>query len=189
MKKEITLRNRNVVYLLRKSNRARRVRIAVYCDGSIIVTAPSSLRESAAERFVREKTDWLLSKIDFFRQFKGETFTRYGRADYLKHRRAAYELALRRVEYFNQAYKFRYNAINVKNQKTRWGSCSKRGNLNFNYKIIHLPPRLADYVIVHEVCHLGEFNHSKKFWRLVAKTFPDYREIRVRLNAFSLGVR
>ena len=76
----------------------------------------------------------------------------------------------------------RFNKINIKNQKTRWGSCSKKGNLNFNYKIALLPQHLADYIIVHELCHLGEFNHSRSFWNLVAKVFPEYLGIRNELR-------
>jgi predicted metal-dependent hydrolase len=100
------------------------------------------------------------------------------KAEYQKYKQRALELAQQRISHFNRAYGFTVNSIRIKNQKTRWGSCSKKGNLNFNYKIALLPERLADYVIVHELCHLGEFNHSKKFWDLVKKTIPDYKRIK-----------
>ena len=87
-----------------------------------------------------------------------------------------------RIEYFNSFYKFRINRIAIKNQTTRWGSCSSKKNLNFNYKIIYLNPVLADYLIVHELCHLGELNHSKRFWALVHKTIPDYVKINKELK-------
>lgn len=182
MKKHIALQNKQVTYTLRKSKRARRMRLAVYCDGSIVVTTPYDLKESVAERFIKEKTDWLFSKIAFFKQFKGHAITRYSVEDYLKYKDRAYELAIGRVHCFNKIYKYRFNRINIKNQKTRWGSCSKKGNLNFNYKIALLPERLSDYIIVHELCHLGEFNHSKKFWSLVAKAIPDYAKIKDELK-------
>ena len=66
--------------------------------------------------------------------------------------------------------------------KTRWGSCSKKGTLNFNYKIALLSPELRDYIIVHELCHLGEFNHSSKFWLLVEKTVPNYKTLRKQIK-------
>ena len=78
------------------------------------------------------------------------------------------------------------NKINIKNQKTRWGSCTKSKNLNLNYKIIFLPKKHQDYIIVHEMCHLKEFNHSHKFWSLVSKTLPDYLEIKVELRNHEL---
>jgi hypothetical protein len=69
----------------------------------------------------------------------------------------------------------------------RWGSCSKKGNLNFNYKIALLPQRHSDYVIVHELCHLREFNHSKKFWDLVEQAVPNHRALRTELKRAGVG--
>jgi predicted metal-dependent hydrolase len=91
-------------------------------------------------------------------------------------------LVKNRVEYFNRFYGFKINRIAIKNTKTRWGSCSSKGNLNFNYKIIYLKPHLADYLIVHELCHLGELNHSKRFWELVCKIIPDYAKVSKELK-------
>jgi len=178
MKKEIALQNKKISYTLRQSKRARRMRLAVYCDGSIVVTAPFDLKETTIERYLREKTDWLFGKISFFKQFKGQAATKYSHTDYLKYKEEAYALAVKKVKHFNKIYGYRFNSINIKNQKTRWGSCSKKGNLNFNYKIALLPSRLSDYIIVHELCHLGQFNHSPKFWNLVAKAIPDYSQIK-----------
>ncbi len=109
------------------------------------------------------------------------------RATYLKHKEAARELVLRRLPELNAAYGFKYGKIAIRNQKSRWGSCSSRGNLNFNYKIALLPPHLADYLMVHELCHLGEFNHSQKFWDLVGKTVPDYAKLREDLRKFRVS--
>ena len=109
--------------------------------------------------------------------------------NYLENKNKALEIIKERIEYFNAFYNYKWNKISVKNQKTRWGSCSRRGNLNFNYKIALLPQKSSDYIIVHELCHLGEFNHSREFWDLVAKTIPDYKEIRrsIRRNQLTLN--
>jgi predicted metal-dependent hydrolase len=107
--------------------------------------------------------------------------------EYLTHKHKALDIAHQKIAHFNQIYQFSVNNITIKNQKTRWGSCSKKGNLNFNYKIALLPKHLADYVIVHELCHLKEFNHSKNFWNLVAKTIPNYQEIKKELSRLSLA--
>jgi hypothetical protein len=98
------------------------------------------------------------------------------------HVAAARVLVHERLAHFNQHYNFRFNRVSIKNQRTRWGSCSKLGNLNFNYKIALLPPQLVDYLIVHELCHLAEFNHSPRFHALVARAVPNHRELRRMLN-------
>ncbi len=187
MQKQITLQNKTVAYTLRKSRRAKRMRLAVYCNGAVVVTTPYGLQETISEKFIREKTDWLFSKIAFFKQFQGKLAARHSAEDYFKYKDQAYDLALQRVEFFNQQYGFSYNAIRIKNQKTRWGSCSRKGNLNFNYKILFLSEAVRDYIIVHELCHLKEFNHSKKFWNLVGQAFPDYADIKKKLKQSHLN--
>lgn len=80
------------------------------------------------------------------------------------------------VEEYIQEYGYEYNRIAIKDNKSNWGSCSSKKNLNFNWKLIFAPLDIIDYVVVHEICHLKEQNHSKDFWDLVAKEFPDYKE-------------
>ena len=104
------------------------------------------------------------------------------RKEYLKHKETARKLVHERLEHFNQFYGFTYKKVAIRNQKTRWGSCSKQGNLNFSYRLALLPPRQADYIIVQELCHLGQFNNSPAFWALVEKTVPEYRQIRKELE-------
>ena len=116
-------------------------------------------------------------KIDFFNLKQNIAVFRGTKRGYIKNKDISLQLVKNRVEYFNQFYKFHYNKISIKNQKTRWGSCSKKGNLNFNYKIIFLPKELQDYLIVHELCHLKEFNHSKKFWDLVKLKIPNLNQV------------
>jgi predicted metal-dependent hydrolase len=101
---------------------------------------------------------------------------------FAKHKESARALVRARVGYFNAFYNFRIGKIFIKNTKSRWGSCSEHGNLNFNYKIALLPGPVADYLIVHELCHLGEFNHGPQFWALVAQACPNYRHLRRALR-------
>lgn len=108
---------------------------------------------------------------------------RRNKKHYQKHKESARALVHARVGYFNAYYRFAVGKVFIKNTKSRWASCSERGNLNFNYKIVLLPPAVADYLVVHELCHLGEFNHGPKFWGLVAQACPNYREIRRQLRA------
>ncbi|MBU6500644.1 MAG: M48 family metallopeptidase [Patescibacteria group bacterium] len=182
MQKQIALQNKKVAYILRKSKRARRMRLAVYCDGSVVVTMPHDLQETIAERFIREKTEWLFSKLAFFKQFEGKPVARYSHDDYLKYKDGALALVQDKVNHFTSQHGYRYNKIAIKNQKTCWGSCSRKANLNFNYKILFLPENIQNYIVAHELCHLKEFNHSKQFWKLVANVIPEYMEIRNQLK-------
>ncbi len=115
------------------------------------------------------------------RRVRRKTSTK-NKVAYLKYKETARKLVEEKIEKWNVVYNFKYNRIAIRNQRTRWGSCSKKGNLNFNYKIALLPEKLAEYIIIHELCHLGEFNHSKRFWALVARVVPDYKECRKALK-------
>ena len=101
---------------------------------------------------------------------------------YLANKEKARKFVWQKINYFNQFYNFEINRVAIRNQATRWGSCSQRGNLNFNYRILFLPPKMADYIVVHELCHLGQLNHSRDFLELVAKTLPDYKEIKKKFK-------
>jgi len=101
---------------------------------------------------------------------------------YVKHKERARGYVTARVEALCAEYGFQYGRIAIRNTKRSWGSCSELGNLNFNYKIVFLPNALAEYIIVHELCHLLEFNHSKRFWAHVESIIPDWRERRATLR-------
>jgi len=90
----------------------------------------------------------------------------------------AKELIHERLKLFTDKIRVHVNMVRFKNQKTRWGSCSQKGNLNFNWKLVMAPTYIADYVVVHELCHLRQMNHSKEFWQLVESQIPDYKERR-----------
>lgn len=99
-----------------------------------------------------------------------------------QNRELARQRITRRVEYFAPLVGVTYNRIFIKEQKTRWGSCSSLGNLNFNWKLILLDEELLDYVVVHELAHRKQMNHSPTFWAEVERVLPDYRERRRRLK-------
>ena len=120
----------------------------------------------------------------YFRKFKLKRRKRkkpnHGR--FLEHKEKAGILVTKRLEHFNLHYKFLFKKVAIRNQVSRWGSCSKSGNLSFNYRIVFLSPNLADYIIVHELCHIKEFNHSPKFWNLVSQTIPNCKKLRLELK-------
>lgn len=94
------------------------------------------------------------------------------------YKKKAEEVIHDRLQFFNEQYGFKYHRVMLRNQKSRWGSCSARGNLNFNWRLIMAPIEVIDYVVVHELCHLKEMNHSKRFWYLVEKAVPNYKEVK-----------
>jgi predicted metal-dependent hydrolase len=176
MKHNITQDDKTISYELKKSKRAKNLRIAVYPGGKVTVTAPHRMRESVAHKFVRVKFDWILTKCTVFPPIKNKDIAETSRLHYLNNKKAALHLVQKNIVLLNMAYGFEYNVISIKNHKTKWGSCSAKKNLNFNYKIVFLPRELQEYIIVHELCHLKEMNHSKHFWALVAQTIPDYKK-------------
>jgi len=107
---------------------------------------------------------------------------KYTRWDYKKYKENARSLVHKKIGELNAHYGFKVGRVSIRNTKSRWGSCSKQGNLNFNYKILFLPPHIADYIIVHELCHIKEFNHSTNFWNLVAELVPNHKAIRKELK-------
>jgi predicted metal-dependent hydrolase len=107
---------------------------------------------------------------------------------YARYKEHARKLVHERLAFYNTFYGYTIGRITIRDQKRRWGSCSSKGNLNFNYKIVFLPPELADYIIIHELCHLKEFNHSPRFWALVEKQCPDYKIKRDRLHKVHLKI-
>ncbi len=119
------------------------------------------------------------------------------RRDYIAHKETARKIVHERLAHFAPRYHELGHPeplqklsrvggrISVRNQRSRWGSCSRSGNLNFNYRIASLRPELQDYIVVHELCHLKEFNHKEGFWALVALTVPDWQALRAELRAIA----
>lgn len=169
-------------FTIRRNHRSKHVRLSVHPDGRVLVSAPLHAPLYAIERFVQRKSDWIQSKLDVFAKYPAsQCRIKSSKADFKKYKEIARALTHEKIARFNTLYKFTVGRISIRNQKTKWGSCSRNGNININYKIAFLPEHLVDYLIVHELCHLGEFNHSKKFWDLVGVAIPDYEVKRKEL--------
>lgn len=177
-----------IQYTLRRSRRARYMRLTIRPDGTLLATRPWWVSQSAIERFIFEKRVWIEQTIARIRSQRAAVsdVSQPSTKHFLQYRRQALSFIVHRVNHFVPLLGVSHRRITVRNQRSRWGSCSRKGNLSFNYRLMFLPPFLADYVIVHELCHLVEFNHSARFWGEVGRILPDYQKARSYLKQFSL---
>lgn len=146
-------------------------------DGSIVVRAPKRLPEREIYRFVQEKADWIEKHMAKVQQANeaGE-LSPLSAAEIQTLAQQALQVIPPRVQYYAARMGVTYGRITVRNQTTRWGSCSSQGNLNFNCLLMLAPVEILDYVIVHELAHRKQMNHSAAFWAEVEAVFPDYRQ-------------
>ena len=182
--KKIIIQGQEISYSLRSYKTSRHLRLAISGNGLVAVTKPVFVTEKMVSDFLETKGDWILEQLVKNANNPQSLSPAQELAEYQRYKIRAHNFVSDRLEYFNRFYGFKYGRVSVRRQKTRWGSCSRTGNLNFNYRLIFLEPAAVDYIIVHELCHLGEFNHSPDFWRLVAKQIPDYRSLRKSVKFF-----
>ena len=169
---------------LKRSKRARRMRLVVEPGGTVVITAPAGLPERAIARFLTEHAAWIERARARMRDRKALPVR--GRRAYLAHREDARQLVTAMVERWSRFYGLPYGRIAIKDTTSLWGSCSRRGNLNFSYKLLFLPRELAEYVVAHEVCHLAHHDHGPRFWGLVSRGMPEYRRMRTELRKYVL---
>lgn len=181
MKNSIQFQEEGIAYSVRVSKRARCVRISVHRDGTVLVTQPAGISFLRIKEIVSKKIDWIARKLDYFKRV-GMVRHSMSHDEYMSLREEALTLVKSRIEHYNALYRFSFEKITIRNQKTRWGSCSRRGTLSFNCRVTHLPKDLVDYIVVHELCHLAELNHSKNYWKLVERAIPRYKESRKTLK-------
>lgn len=175
----------DILYTLKKSFRSNNIRISVKRNGSVIVTKPYFTPNFIVKKFINDKKDWIEKKILEFQSLPKQHINTWGNRtvkEFKNNKIKAYNLALNKVEKYAELYKVNYKKIAIRNQKTRWGSCSAKGNLSFSYRIVFLPEELLDYLIVHEICHLKHFNHSRVFWNEVGLCIPSYKILRKKLR-------
>jgi len=178
----IAMGGASLAFTLRRDPRARRLRITMHEDGKCVVTVPRRCGLPAAEKFLRSSEAWVARVLAKRKEQPKLLSSYHSDAEYRRMKARTRAFVLREIEEINRVYGFRFAGIAIRNQRSRWGSCSERGRLNFHYKLILLPRRLARYVIVHELCHLQELNHSPRFWALVARYLPEYAELRRELK-------
>jgi len=160
----------HVIYSKRKT-----IAIQVMADGKVCVRAPKGYSRTRIQTFVENHEDWILRKLKEVQTKQG--FWASVTPEMEKTCRGlAKEILPQKVAYYAAWMGVSYGRITIRGQKTRWGSCSSKGNLNFNWKLMLFPEQIQDYVVVHELAHRKEMNHSRNFYRVVEEILPDYRE-------------
>lgn len=187
-------------YQLIRSSR-KTVAIQITRQGEVIVRAPRRCPQSFIDAFVVEKQPWITGKQQEMKRREAERERLWGPGPAGKeetaeaaeaadeqvqassrrqeeeqvYRAQAAEIFARKTAYYAARMGVTYNRITIRDQKTRWGSCSAKGNLNFNWRLVLAPVAVLDYVIIHELAHRREMNHSSRFWNIVGEAMPDYQ--------------
>lgn len=172
----------DITYLA--STRARAVRITVRHDGSVRVTYPHRLARHRVESWVLTRQAWIL-------RAQNKMLSRHtialpagveGRLHFHKYKKQARLIVEQHLSMYRNV--FAWKKVRIVNAQTRWGSCSTRGTLSFNWRIIYLEPKVQQYLIVHELCHLKHHNHSVHFWAEVERILPEYKKPRSALKGY-----
>lgn len=173
-----------------KNSKGKQIRISINPFGQVVLHVPRLIPNFVAEKFLFSKKDWILEKLSEIRERavkKAKPFSplkltkKEKRNLYLNNKEKARVLAEARLKFFQKRYSeihgidLSWNRISIRDTKSRLGSCSSKKNLNFTYKIVFMKEDEVNYLIVHELCHLKEMNHSSRFWSLVSLEIPDHK--------------
>ena len=161
-----------------KNNRAKRIVISVKPD-FVRVTIPRRQTLKNAQKFVEQKIDWIKKHSTNMKLLleKSKKLPKIRRED-------AREKLGKRLAELAQEHNFQYNRVSIRNQRTRWGSCSSKDNISLNMKLLHLPNYLIDYILLHELVHTRVKNHSKDFWNELETVVPNARTIDKQLRDY-----
>lgn len=144
-------------------------------DGELIVRAPYGTTKSRIEEIVNSHLEWVNKNLEKWR-IRNEKYDRLTDDDIKKLRLKAKSIIPLKVRKYAEIMGIKYGRITISGAKTRFGSCSSKGNLSFSYRLMLYPDEAVDYVVVHELAHIIEMNHSGAFYKIVESVLPDYKE-------------
>ena len=163
-------------------SRRKSLAIEITPELQVVVRAPARMPVREINAFVQEKDDWIRAHLQRMEEKKRlreqHREPAFSEEELQELATQAMTLIPQKVRYYAQIIGVTYGRITIRNQRTRWGSCSGKGNLNFICLLLLMPEEVLDYVVVHELCHRKEMNHSARFWEEVEKILPDYRQRR-----------
>ena len=166
-----------------KSKR-KTISLQIKPDGSIELKVPVQMTDTQIREFLNQKSSWIEKHLQAVqeRQQQLSQVKPLNKEEIHELANQALEVIPKRVTYFAEIVGVTYGRITIRNQKSKWGSCSSKGNLNFNCLLMLAPTDVLDYVVVHELCHRKEMNHSSQFWAEVRKVMPDYEKQKLWLK-------
>ena len=172
-----------LTYTLIRSPKRRTYTIVVKPEGDVVLRGPVRISDNTADQIILDRQEWVLSKVALQKERAADSLIGSLSDEEKallekKYRSAARILFAERVRFYEPMLPPGHRpaaGIRIASQKTRWGSCSYKGTLSFNWRLMMAPPEVLDYVVVHELCHLCEMNHSAAFWSLVESILPDWK--------------
>lgn len=170
--------NKVIPYKVRVIRSSRKtMALQILADGEILVRAPYDINEKEIAEFVNKNSSWIEKHLKTAAETnREESEPRFTIDEIREMAEKALNVIPERVEYYAKLIGVTYGRITIRNQKTRWGSCSSKGNLNFNCLLMCTPPEVIDSVVVHELCHRKHMNHSKAFYAEIKKVYPEYEK-------------
>ena len=178
--------------LIRTSRKT--IAIQITLDGDVTVRAPKDCDKEEIDDLIRDRKEWIEEKRSEFlaekkeRERRQEQFPEITPESEIEFRRLAKEKIRSRVAFFAERVGVDYGKITIKDTKSRWGSCSYQGNLNFCWRLVLAPDEVLDYIVVHELCHRLEMNHSERFWAEVGRVLPEYEKSKEWLKENGLAL-
>lgn len=170
-----------------KSKRAKYLNISIRPFKGVRVSVPYGMSFKKAEEIVHEKIGWIEKHQKRMRQIEVDHHLLKEESEEID-RDNAKNLLIGRLKELAKKNNFSYNKVTIRNQKTRWGSCSLKNNINLNMKLVKLPQELIDYVILHELVHTKIKNHSKRFWDELNKYIPNAKGLDKELRKYGTGL-
>lgn len=171
--------------LLERSHKAKRLIITVKPFKGVRIAVPKGISLKNAEEIARTKSEWIKKQVDKTKKYEALCQNASSTRTEIDPQKAG-EILITRLEEIARQHGYTYNRVSIRNQKTRWGSCSSKNNISLNMKLILLPDELRDYILLHELAHTKVKNHQKEFWAELLKHEPRARELDKRMNKYDL---
>lgn len=170
---KLQIEDLTIEIMIEKSKR-KSLAITVTEEGKLSVKAPLRMSDREIEKFLNQKRFWIYKQVKRMQEEQKNRVIR-SEQEVKQLKEQARKVLTEKTDYYKQFLKVEYKRIRIGDQKTRWGSCSSSGTISYNWRLILMPEAILDYVVVHELCHMIEMNHSARFWARVAEILPDYQ--------------